>query len=66
MLKANSLEKNPDEDWGQEEKGVTEGETVGWHHRLKGQEFEPIWETVKDREAWRSAVHRVAELDMTW
>ena len=25
-----------------------------------------LWETVKDREAWHSAVHRVAELDMTW
>ena len=27
-------------DWGQEEKGVTEDETVGWHHRLNGHEFE--------------------------
>ena len=23
-----------------EEKGMTEDETVGWHHRLKGHEFE--------------------------
>ena len=23
-------------DWGQEEKGVTEDEMVGWHHRLDG------------------------------
>ena len=27
-------------DWGQEEKGMTEDEMAGWHHRLNGQEFE--------------------------
>ena len=27
-------------DWGQEEKGTTEGEMAGWHHRLDGREFE--------------------------
>ena len=27
-------------DWGQEEKGMTEDEMVGWHHRLDGHEFE--------------------------
>ena len=26
--------------WGQEEKGTTEDEMVGWHHRLNGHEFE--------------------------
>ena len=26
-------------DWGQEEKGMTEGETIGWHHRLNGHGF---------------------------
>ena len=25
---------------GQEEKGTTEGETAGWHHRPDGREFE--------------------------
>ena len=25
----------------QEEKGTTEDEMVGWHHRLNGHEFEP-------------------------
>ena len=25
---------------GQKEKGMTEDETVGWHHRLNGDEFE--------------------------
>ena len=34
--------KDPDagEDWGQEEKGATEAEMVGWHHWLNGHEFE--------------------------
>ena len=34
--------KDPDtgKDWGQEGKGMTEDEIVGWHHRLNGQEFE--------------------------
>ena len=34
--------KDPDagRDWGQEEKGVTEDEKAGWHHRLHGHEFE--------------------------
>ena len=27
-------------DWGQEEKGMTEDEMAGWHHRLHGCEFE--------------------------
>ena len=27
-------------DWGQEEKGTTEDEMVGWHHRLNGHGFE--------------------------
>ena len=26
-------------DWGQEEKGATEDEMAGWHHRLDGHEF---------------------------
>ena len=28
------------EGWGQEEKGMTEDEMVGWHHRLDGHESE--------------------------
>ena len=27
-------------DWGQEEKGTTEDEMAGWHHRLNGRESE--------------------------
>ena len=29
----------PGRDWGQEEKGMTEDEMAGWHHRLDGHEF---------------------------
>ena len=34
--------KDPDagKDWEKEEKGMTEAEMVGWHHRLNGHEFE--------------------------
>ena len=34
--------KDPDaeKDWGQEEKGASEVEMVGWHHWLNGHEFE--------------------------
>ena len=40
--KRQHIGKGPDagKDWRQEEKGVTEGETVGWHHRLNGHESE--------------------------
>ena len=33
--------KAPDagKDWGEEEKGTTENEMVGWHHRLNGHGF---------------------------
>ena len=51
-------------DWGQEEKGMTEGEMAGWHHRLDGHESEWM-ELVMDREAWRAAIHGVAK-SRTW
>ena len=41
MRRADSLEKtDAGRDWGQEEKGTTEDEMAGWHHRLDGHEFE--------------------------
>ena len=33
-------ESDAGRDWGQEEKGTTEDEMAGWHHRLNGHEFE--------------------------
>ena len=42
MQRVDLLEKDSDagRDWGQEEKGTTEDEMAGWHHRLNGREFE--------------------------
>ena len=55
--------KDPDarEDWGQEEKGVTEDGMAGWYHWLNGHELSKLWEIVKDREAQCAAVHGVAK-----
>ena len=40
MRRIDSLEKtDAGRDWGQEEKGTTEDEMVGWHHRLNGHRF---------------------------
>ena len=42
LMRRVDIGKHPDagRDWGQEEKGTTEDEMVGWHHRLDGHEFE--------------------------
>ena len=41
MQRVDSLEdSDARRDWGQEEKGMTEDEMAGWHHRLDGHEFE--------------------------
>jgi len=41
-VKNQPIGKDPDagKDRRQEEKGTTEDEMVGWHHRLNGHEFE--------------------------
>ena len=54
-------DSDAEKDWGQEEKGTTEDEMVGWHHWFNGQEFEQVAGTVKNREAWHAAVHGVAK-----
>ena len=41
-VKNRLIGKDPDagKDWRQEEKGMTEDKTAGWHHQLNGHEFE--------------------------
>jgi len=55
--------KDPDagQDWRQEEKGTTEDEMVGWHHRLNWHELSRLQELVMDREARLAAVHGVTK-----
>ena len=54
-MKSRLIGKDPDagKDCGQEEKGVTENEMVGQHHRPEGHEFD---QTLEDGEGQRSLV----------
>ena len=47
------IRKDPDagKDWGQEEKGTTEDEMVGWHQQLNGQKFEQAPEDGEGQES---------------
>ena len=73
--KSQLIGKDPDagKDWGQEEKGVTEDEMVGWHHWLNGHEFEQAPGDSEGQvcacpivKAWCAGVHGGhKELDMT-
>ena len=46
----------------QEEKGMTEDEMVGWHHRLNGPEFEQALGDGEGQGSWCAAVYGVAKI----
>ena len=61
-VKSRLIGKDPDagKDLGQEEKGATEDEMVGWHTGSMDMSLNKL-EMVRNREAWRVTVHGVAK-----
>ena len=66
--------KDPDagKDRGQEEKGTTEDEMVGWHHRLNGHEFEHAlgtgvgWGSLACPRAWGRRLRHDWVTELNW
>ena len=46
---------------GKKREGVTEEQTIGWHHRLSRHEFEQTQGDMKDKEALCVTVHGAAK-----
>ena len=65
-MKSQHFGKDPDDgrDGGQEEKGITEDEMVGWHHQLNRHEFEQtLGESVGQRSLVRCSPWGCKESD---
>ena len=54
------------EDWRQEEKGTTEDEMVGWHHRLDGHELEQAPGDNAGQGGLAAAAHGVERSRTAW
>ena len=66
IRRVDSVEKtDAGRDWGQEEKGMTEDEMVGWHHRLGGHEFEQALDGGEGQGGLLSTDRCCEELDTT-
>ena len=54
-------DRDAGKDWRQKDKGTTEDEMVGWHTDSVDLSLSKLWEMVKDRKDWHTAVHGVAK-----
>ena len=61
MVLEKTLESPSGRNWGQEEKGITEDEMVGWPHQLNGHEFEQVLGVDDGQVPWLAVVHEVAK-----